>query len=82
MKTYGGSVDIAPPFLTSALDRGKWSALRSSHSNPGYITDGGWAPEAVWMLWRREKSHAPAGKRTQIRRQSLYRLSYPGTAFK
>jgi hypothetical protein len=28
MKTYGGSGDIAPPFLTSALDEGDWSASR------------------------------------------------------
>jgi hypothetical protein len=29
MEKYGGSADIAPPFLTSALDGGEWSASRS-----------------------------------------------------
>jgi hypothetical protein len=35
MKTYrgGGGGDIAPPFLTSALDGGEWSA-----SHPGRFT--------------------------------------------
>jgi hypothetical protein len=34
MKTWG-SRDIAPPFLTSALDGGEWSASRPCRLNPG-----------------------------------------------
>jgi hypothetical protein len=36
MKT-GGSGRIAPPFLTSALDGGEWSASRHGRFNPEKI---------------------------------------------
>jgi hypothetical protein len=39
MKTHEGVEGIAPPFLTSALDRGEWKASR-----PGRFTPGGRAP--------------------------------------
>jgi hypothetical protein len=29
------------------------------------VEEGGWASQPVWMLWRRERSLAPVGKRTQ-----------------
>lgn len=36
MKTYGGGVrvEVAPPFLTSALQGGEWSAPRPSNFTP------------------------------------------------
>jgi hypothetical protein len=49
---------IAPPFLTSALDRGE-----HLHA-PADLPPGRRAPESVWTLWRREKS-CYAGKRTR-----------------
>jgi hypothetical protein len=59
---------IAPPFLTSALDEGEWSASRSCRFTPGeralgthYI--GGWV-DPVWRLWSREITLAPGGNRT------------------
>jgi hypothetical protein len=39
MKTYGGSKDIAPPFLTSVLDRGEWSASSFGRTAPLYPLD-------------------------------------------
>jgi hypothetical protein len=35
MKAYGGNRFIAPPFLTSALDGGEWSAVRPDRFTPG-----------------------------------------------
>jgi hypothetical protein len=43
MKTWGRG-DIAPPFLTSALDGGEWSALR-----PYRFTHGESAPCTHWI---------------------------------
>jgi hypothetical protein len=57
-----GGGGIAPPFLTSALHRGAWSASRPSRFTPGKEPpvpigqETVWAPEPVWKLWRREKS--------------------------
>jgi hypothetical protein len=50
------------PFLTSTLNRGKHLA-----SFPGCFTigeesavlieyEGGWAPEPIWMLWKKEEN--------------------------
>jgi hypothetical protein len=39
-----GSVGIAPPFLTMALDGGGWSASRSSHFTPRER-----APSVHWL---------------------------------
>jgi hypothetical protein len=49
-----GSGGIAPPFLTSALDGGEWSASRPGHFTPGEIaTDthwiGGWVDRRVGL---------------------------------
>jgi hypothetical protein len=35
MKTYDEMEGIAPPFLTSALDRGEWTASRPDCFIPG-----------------------------------------------
>jgi hypothetical protein len=56
-----GSGCIGPPFLTSTLDGGEWSASRLGVFTPGEfgpITDGQealWASEPVWTLRGREK---------------------------
>jgi hypothetical protein len=34
-KTYGGSGDLAPPFLTTALDEGQCSVSRPCRFTPG-----------------------------------------------
>jgi hypothetical protein len=65
-----GSGNIAPPFLTSALDGGEDSASRLGRFTPGKRTplptgyEAEWAPEPVWTLWSTEKSLALAGNRT------------------
>jgi hypothetical protein len=50
MKTYGG---IAPPFLTSALDRTEWSASRLGRFTPWEIAPGthliGWVGPRVGL---------------------------------
>jgi hypothetical protein len=43
MKMYGGR-DIDPPFLTSSLDGGEWSASR-----PGRLTPGDRFPGTHWI---------------------------------
>jgi hypothetical protein len=50
MKTYGGVEVQLPAFLTSALDRGEWSALRPGRLVP---IPTGRAPGPVWTRWRR-----------------------------
>jgi hypothetical protein len=48
-----GSLDIAPTFLTSALDGGKWSMSRRSRFTPGkrsplpIVEETVWAPEYI-----------------------------------
>jgi hypothetical protein len=60
METYGGGGNIAPPFLTSALDGGEWSASHPTRLPPGKKSpiasgyDDGRTPALVWTLWRRE----------------------------
>jgi hypothetical protein len=63
-----GSGGIVPPFLTSALDKGEWSApclrpLYPWEKTRGIYLIGGWVAEPVWTLWRREESLIPAGNR-------------------
>jgi len=53
-------------FLTSALDGREWSASELGRFYPGERSSGttgleaGWAPEAVWVRWRRERIPTPA----------------------
>jgi hypothetical protein len=55
------SGDIAPPFFTSLLDGGDWSASLPSRFSPGESSpisigwEAGWVLESVWTLWRRGK---------------------------
>jgi hypothetical protein len=75
---------IAPPFLTSALDREEWSALRfgrfkSGETAPvpiGYAAE--CALEAVWTSWRREKSWTRHDSNPGLPAHcpSPYRMSY------
>jgi hypothetical protein len=61
MKTYAGSGGIVKTFLTSALDEGEWSALPPGKEPPVPTGQGGgWAPEPVWTLCRRQNLD-PAG---------------------
>jgi hypothetical protein len=53
MKTYGGSGNIVPPLLTSALDGGEWVATRTGPHIHRYSFDRRLGGPA---LWRREKS--------------------------
>ena len=39
-KNVLGSISVAPPFLTSALVGGEWSASRSCHFTPGVTVPG------------------------------------------
>jgi hypothetical protein len=49
-----GSANIVPPFLTSTLDGGEWSASGLCRFTPGERA--GWASKSVKTLWRRENS--------------------------
>jgi hypothetical protein len=76
MKTVGSGV-IAPPFLTSALDGGEWSASRPCHFGPGTHYRIGWVgPKAGLgaMDWRKFL----CTYRESDRRPLLHELSYPG----
>jgi hypothetical protein len=52
-----GNGRIAPPFFTSTLDEGEWSASRPGSFTPGKSPpvpigwEAGWAPEPVWTMW-------------------------------
>jgi hypothetical protein len=81
---------IAPPFLTSALDGGEWSASRPGHFTPS----GEGVPGTHWLrgqvsprtgidyMEKRKVLPPPGLDLRPIGRpaltQSLYRLSYPG----
>jgi len=73
--------------LTSALDVGGWSTPRPGHTTPEkdplpIVQEAGWASEPVWTD---AENLAPTGIRSPdrpARNESLYRLSYPGTATK
>jgi hypothetical protein len=71
MKTWG-SGGIPPPFLTSALDGGDWSASRSGPFNhretaPGTHSIGGWvAPRAGLEDVEKGNSLPPIGNRTRV----------------
>jgi hypothetical protein len=62
-------------FLTSAVDRGEWSASRPGRALPPgkgppvpIVQETGWTPETVWTQRTQEKSFASAGNRTSIAR--------------
>jgi hypothetical protein len=61
---------VAPPFLTSALDGGEWSASRLSRFPPGKELpvpigqEAGWAPEPVWTKRKKKKILYPTWNRT------------------
>jgi hypothetical protein len=61
-----GSGDVAPPFLTSALDGGEWSVSRlgRKESPVPIVLEAGWVPEPVWRVSGREESLALAENRT------------------
>jgi hypothetical protein len=67
MKTYEGSGDIAPLFITAALDEGVVSFTLRPLFPPGKEPpvpigqEVGWVPKPIWTLWTREKSLASAG---------------------
>jgi hypothetical protein len=66
--------------MTSALERGEWSAARPGRTlHPGkypvpIVQEAGGAPGLVWTG---AENLAPTGFRFPDRSQSLYRLSYP-----
>jgi hypothetical protein len=63
---------MAPPFLTSALDGGEWSALRPGEIPPGTHWIGDWVgPRAGLDAVEKRKTLLVTGS------LSLYRLSYP-----
>jgi hypothetical protein len=61
----GGTQVWLQSFLSLALDRGEWLTSRSGRFIPWKRTplhieyEAGWAPEQVWISWRREKPVAP-----------------------
>jgi hypothetical protein len=88
MKIKQRSGGTAQPFLTSALDRGEWSASRTGCFTSGETFPGttGYEPRraqgTLWTLWRNEillfwefNSYFPA------RSSPLYRLSYPDSSW-
>jgi hypothetical protein len=69
-------------FLTSAQDRGEWSASRPGRALPPgkgppvpIVQEAGWAPEPVWTQRLEEKSFATAGDRTLIAQSLRYGLN-------
>jgi hypothetical protein len=78
-----GSEGKAPPFLTSGLDGGEWSASRLSRITAGKGSPVSIGEEAEWTQLRSghcglEKINSIAPGRA-VCSQSLYRLSYPGS---
>jgi hypothetical protein len=77
-----GNGGITPPFLTTALNGGEWSASRLCRFTPGERASGthwigGWAPAPGWTLWRKQKLARPEIEPgvIQPRSPSQYRLT-------
>jgi hypothetical protein len=76
---------IAPPFLTSALDRGERSASRPGRFTtveiaPGTHWAGGWVGPRIGLdVTKKIKMLHLLGIEPQLSRPQLYRLSYPGS---
>jgi hypothetical protein len=69
--TYEGVEIRAPPFLTSAIDGGEWSASRSCRFNPGEMVPvthciGGWVGPRTGMDSLEKRKLDPSGNRTPI----------------
>jgi hypothetical protein len=81
MKKYGG-VEVAPSFLTSALDEREWSASRPDHFTPGEIANGthwigDWVGPRVGLDVVEKRKILPCRESNPAHSPSLYRLSYP-----
>jgi hypothetical protein len=85
-----GSGVIAPPFLTSTLDEGEWSASRPVRFNsmegpPDTYCTGGWVGLRAGLdPWEKKKISCLRWEPNSGRpacSQSLYRMSYLGLAF-
>jgi hypothetical protein len=77
-----GNGSISPPFLTSALDGGEWSALRSCRFNPWERARGTWVdsrtgPDAMEKRQILQCRELNTGHPT--RWSSIYQLSDPGS---
>jgi len=83
LKTYGGVEVCLHAFLTSTLDRDKWSASRPGCFTPVLIWyEVGWAPEPVWTRWRGENVPVCAGNRTQVVEHVAHSLYWPSWRMK
>jgi hypothetical protein len=75
---------IAPLFLTSAIDGGKWSALRFCRFIPGTHWIGGWVGPTASLDAEVQKILDPTGNQTLTHRSpSPYPvaiLRYPGSS--
>jgi hypothetical protein len=82
MKTYEGVVEMALPFLNSALRGGQLIASQLGRFTPRERASvpGGWkvvcAPQPVWTRWNGEKFLLLSIIEPRPSRPSLYRLSY------
>jgi hypothetical protein len=76
---------VAPPFLTSALDGGEWSASRpgrftSQKESPGNLWIGGWLGPRVGLVFMMKRNilHLPGIEpRPSSPLPVVYQLSYP-----
>jgi hypothetical protein len=73
MKSYGGVTGVFHSFVTLPVGCER-SSLRPGLSTPGAIDEEGrWASEAIWMVWKRNKSSV-------IPRIELRFLGRPGSS--